>query len=174
MYMSLPIGACDTQKHYSRLERTIPKSTTPKQSKQHTKTPLPIKTNNTLKRVENSVHNGNGALAVLAVHPHLGSTEKSKATYPFKPIAHSYGIWEPMVRSVSSLGSTSLEVTPHTNADFLASSMDTLNTFPPVSSPNSELPFNHSDFGPFDTMQVRSGCIPGNACSTRQYTRDPG
>lgn len=76
----LLIGANNIQEHESRLEQAIHKSTTYHCKKQHPKTPLPIKTNNTLKRVENSVHNGNGALAVLAVHPHLTSREYNKTT----------------------------------------------------------------------------------------------
>lgn len=49
-----------------------------------------------------------------------------------------------------------------------------LKTYPPFNSPNKEAPFTHSVRGPFSTVQVSWAAIPGSACSTRQYTRQPG
>ena len=44
-----------------------------------------------------------------------------------------------------------------------ASSTETRKTYPPTNSPNRDDPFVHSVRGPLETMQVKSGCIPGKA-----------
>ena len=44
-----------------------------------------------------------------------------------------------------------------------ASSTDTRKTYPPTNSPKRDDPFVHSVRGPLETLQVKSGCIPGKA-----------
>ena len=93
----------------------------------------------------------------LFTHTYTWFCRKSH-TNPFIPIAHSYGICDPMVWRISHELPTSLRINMNEEYYFLAWSQAILNTYPPDNWPNKDDPFTHSERGPFEMIHVRSGC----------------